>query len=100
MDAVCVGVSCVLMSGTVTVATARMRKMHLASAVTVHAQRTPIYAAAAAPVLITHIASAVAVHLRIQSVSAMKAGVAHMSLILTGIDTEKSKCHQPVISFT
>lgn len=99
MNAVCVGVSCVLMNGTVTVASAHMRKTNLASAVIVHAQRPPIYAAAAAPVLITHTANAAVVHLRIQSVSAMKAGVALMSLILTGIDTEMSKCNQTVIYF-
>uniref|UniRef100_A0ACB8FA88 Uncharacterized protein n=1 Tax=Sphaerodactylus townsendi TaxID=933632 RepID=A0ACB8FA88_9SAUR len=94
-NAACAGVSCVPMNGTVTVATAHMRKMNLASAVTVRAQRTPIFAAVAALVLITHTASAVAVQLRIQSVSATKAGVARTSLILTGIDTEMT-FHQDV----
>lgn len=92
----CVGDLCAVMSETVTAAIAHMLIISLASSVTAHAQRTPIVAAAAAPVPTTQTASAAVVHLKTPSASSMKAGAAQTSCTyLTCADT--GKCHPTVI---
>ncbi|KAL7990843.1 hypothetical protein Chor_014273 [Crotalus horridus] len=79
------------MKGTVTVATAHMMMTPPASAVTVHSQKAPTVAGAAAPVLIIETASACAVLRRIMNVSAMKVGVALFHICHTDVELNYEK---------
>lgn len=90
-----VGVSCLVMKGTATVATAHIQKRPNVSAVTARAQIVPIVAGAVALVLVIGTASACAARMRTQFASAMTADVAVTSPIChTSEDSElEGKCH-------
>lgn len=87
------------MKGTVTVATAHTKMTPPASAVTVHSQKAPTVAGAAAPVLIIETASACAVLRRIMNVSAMKVGAALFHICHTDVELnyEKGKSCQTLL---